>query len=228
VGRGLTLGYFRNGSLRALLRALATDTDTNILSTPSVVTLDNQEAEILVGSNVPFKTGESTSQGAPVENPFTTIERQDIGVTLKVTPQVNEGDAITLDILQQIETLTDADVAEDLITDKRSIRTSVMLEDDDILVLGGLLQDQKTRTVRKVPVLGDVPLLGALFRSTSDEVTRKNLMVFVRTRILADLADADEETRERYNRVREAQQEFDAPVRPALTRPDGPVLPPLD
>jgi len=207
VGAGLTLGYFRNGSLRAVLQALDTAGNANILSTPSIVTLDNQEAEILVGSNVPFKTGEATSAGAPVENPFTTIERQDIGVTLKVKPQVNQGDAITLDIQQTIETLTGDSTQQDVVTDKRSVQTSVMLGDDDILVLGGLMQDEHRKSERKVPILGDIPLLGALFRSTTDTVEKKNLMVFVRTRILSDFATSEQETRDRYDRVRELQIE---------------------
>ncbi|MFM7274041.1 MAG: type II secretion system protein GspD, partial [Gammaproteobacteria bacterium] len=225
VGRGLTLGYFRNGSLRALLQALETSGDSNILSTPSVVTLDNQEAEILVGSSVPFKTGEAATGSAPVDNPFTTIERQDIGVTLKVKPQINQGDAITLDILQSVETLTDSEVAEDVVTDKRKLQTSVMLQDQDIVVLGGLIQNQRTRTAQKVPLLGDIPLIGTLFRSTTDKVERRNLMVFLRTRVLTDLEAAEQETRDRYDRIRGLQQDFD---RPASARPaakDAPVLP---
>ena len=238
VGAGLTLGYFRHGSLRAVLQALDTTGNANILSMPSIVTLDNQEAEILVGSNVPFKTGEATSAGAPVENPFTTIERQDIGVTLKVKPQVNQGDAITLDIQQTIETLTDASTAQDIVTDKRSVHTSVMLGDEDILVLGGLMQDERRSSERKVPILGDIPLIGALFRSTTDTVEKKNLMVFVRTRILGDFAASEQETRDRYDRVRELQVragEDDAafsgtapgqsPVLPALPEPkSGPAV----
>lgn len=238
VGAGLTLGYFRHGSLRAVMQALDTTGNANILSMPSIVTLDNQEAEILVGSNVPFKTGEATSAGAPVENPFTTIERQDIGVTLKVKPQVNQGDAITLDIQQTIETLTDASTAQDIVTDKRSVHTSVMLGDEDILVLGGLMQDERRSSERKVPILGDIPLIGALFRSTTDTVEKKNLMVFVRTRILGDFAASEQETRDRYDRVRELQVragEDDAafsgtapgqsPVLPALPEPkSGPAV----
>jgi general secretion pathway protein D len=238
VGAGLTLGYFRHGSLRAVLQALDSTGNANILSMPSIVTLDNQEAEILVGSNVPFKTGEATSAGAPVENPFTTIERQDIGVTLKVKPQVNQGDAITLDIQQTIETLTDASTAQDIVTDKRSVHTSVMLGDEDILVLGGLMQDERRSSERKVPILGDLPLIGALFRSTTDTVEKKNLMVFVRTRILGDFAASEQETRDRYDRVRELQVragEDDAafsgtapgqsPVLPALPEPkSGPAV----
>ena len=229
VGAGLTLGYFRNGSLRAVLEALDTTGNANIVSTPSVVTLDNQEAEILVGSNVPFKTGEAVSGGAPVENPFTTIERQDIGVTLKVKPQINQGDAITLDIKQTIETLTDARTDQDVVTDKRSVQTAVMLGDDDILVLGGLMQDEHRQSEQKVPLLGDIPLLGALFRSTTHTVQKRNLMVFVRTRILGDVASSERETRERYDRIRELQSEVSSPSQglPSAGLGEPPSLPAL-
>ena len=227
VGAGLTLGYFRNGSLRAVVQALEKTGNSNILSTPSIVTLDNQEAEILVGSNVPFKTGEATSGGAPVTNPFTTIARQDIGVTLKVKPQINQGDAITLDILQTVETLTDSTAAEDVVTDKRSVHTSVMLGDQDILVLGGLTENKRVKLVSKIPFLGDLPLLGALFRSTTDKVDRRNLMVFVRTRILTDMNTAEQETRDRYNAIRELQQAPAAPLGGPLAPASAPLLPEL-
>ena len=227
VGAGLTLGYFRNGSLRAVVQALEKTGNSNILSTPSIVTLDNQEAEILVGSNVPFKTGEATSGGAPVTNPFTTIARQDIGVTLKVKPQINQGDAITLDILQTVETLTDSTAAEDVVTDKRSVHTSVMLGDQDILVLGGLTENKRVKSVSKIPFLGDLPLLGALFRSTTDKVDRRNLMVFVRTRILTDMNTAEQETRDRYNAIRELQQAPAARLGGPLAPASAPLLPEL-
>jgi general secretion pathway protein D len=205
AGNGLTLGYFRNGSLRAVVNALAAENAGNILSTPSIITLDNHEAEILVGSNVPFKTGESTGSANDTTNPFTTIEREDIGVTLRITPQINQGDAITLDILQEVETLTPSTFAEDIITDKRSIRTKVLLEDDDILVLGGLIQDETNEIVQKVPLLGDIPLLGALFRNTTEQVTKKNLMVFIHAVIMSDMQFAEQESLKRYNNLRQLQ-----------------------
>ena len=203
---------------------------------PEVLGLRPYVAKVAV--HVRLESGEATSAGAPVENPFTTIERQDIGVTLKVKPQVNQGDAITLDIQQTIETLTDASTAQDIVTDKRSVHTSVMLGDEDILVLGGLMQDERRSSERKVPILGDIPLIGALFRSTTDTVEKKNLMVFVRTRILGDFAASEQETRDRYDRVRELQVragEDDAafsgtapgqsPVLPALPEPkSGPAV----
>ena len=180
-----------------------------------------------MGSNVPFKTGEATSGGAPVTNPFTTIARQDIGVTLKVKPQINQGDAITLDILQTVETLTDSTAAEDVVTDKRSVHTSVMLGDQDILVLGGLTENKRVKSVSKIPFLGDLPLLGALFRSTTDKVERRNLMVFVRTRILTDMNTAEQETRDRYNAIRELQQAPAAPLGGPLAPASAPLLPEL-
>src|SRR5690606_11434089 len=136
--------YYRHGSLRALINALATTSQANILSTPSVLTLHNQAAQILVGSNIPVITGRATGEAASAENPFTTIQRQDIGVTLKITPQINTGDAVTLDILQEVETIADASTlalsaglenVQDIVTNKRSISTKVLIEDDTVLVL---------------------------------------------------------------------------------------------
>jgi len=148
-------------------------------------------------------------------------------VTLKVKPQINQGDAITLDILQSVETLTDSEVAEDVVTDKRKLQTSVMLQDQDIVVLGGLLQNQRTRSEQKVPILGDIPVLGALFRSTSDRVERRNLMVFLRTRVLTDVDAAEQETRERYDRIRGLQQEFNQPGAAGSRELQKPELPPF-
>ena len=185
LGRGLSLGFYNNGSLRAIIRALANENDVNILSTPSLLTLDNQEAEILVGSNVPFITGQSTSDVSSTNNPFTTIERHDIGLTLKITPKINEGDAITLDIVQEMETINDSlDIGQDIITNKRSIKTKVLVQDESILVLGGLISDERSELISKVPVLGSLPLIGGLFRTTNTETHEKNLMVFIHPVIL--------------------------------------------
>ncbi len=211
---GLTLGYYRNGSLRALINALATSSEANILSTPSILTLDNQEAQILVGSNVPMITGQATSAGAGVENPFTTIERQDIGVTLKIKPHINAGNAVTLDLLQEVETLADAanvpglgDV-RDIVTNKRSLSTKVLVQDDSVLVLGGLIRDEKQKTVRKVPLLGDMPLVGGLFRRTDETVTKSNLMIFIRPLIIDSDAVAESATRRAYDGMRSQQLKY--------------------
>lgn len=209
LGAGLSLGFYRNGSLRALAQAIANENDTNILSTPSILTLDNQEAEILVGSNVPFVTGQSTSSASSTADPFTTIERQDIGLTLKITPQINAGDAITLDILQEIETIAEATtVANDIVTNKRSIKTKVLVEDETILVLGGLISDDVQQLVNKVPLLGDIPLLGALFRSTTDQTTKRNLMVFIHPVIVDNEQVAREVTEKNYRYMKDLQEKY--------------------
>lgn len=209
LGSGLSLGFYRNGSLRALARAIANENDTNILSTPSILTLDNQQAEILVGSNVPFITGQSTSASSSTSNPFTTIERQDIGLTLKITPQINEGDAITLDILQEVETIAESTtVANDIVTNKRSIKTKVLVEDETILVLGGLVSDDVQQLVNKVPILGDIPLLGGLFSTTTDQVIKRNLMVFIHPVIVDSEKVAGNITQTKYHLMRELQEKY--------------------
>ncbi len=210
LGRGLSLGILHAGDLRALLQAVTTTVDANILSRPSIITLDNEEAEILVGQNIPLITGQSTSGAAPTENPFTTIERKDIGITLRVTPQINKGDAITLDVVQEVENISPSATAEatDVVTNKRSVKTKVLIADQDILVLGGLIDTTDQTRVRKVPLLGDVPLLGALFRRTEVQKMRRNLMVFIQPTILDDPERAEAMTRDRYELSRRQQQRF--------------------
>lgn len=208
-GQGLSLGFFRNGSLRVLAQAIANEKDANILSTPSILTLDNQEAEILVGSNVPFITGQSTGSASTTSDPFTTIERKDIGLTLKITPQINEGDAVTLDILQEIETITASTlVTNDIVTDKRSIKTKVLVEDGTILVLGGLVSDETSVIESKVPFLGDLPLIGQLFKTTTEQTIKKNLMVFIHPVIIDSDVVAENVTRKNYNLMRELQKKY--------------------
>jgi general secretion pathway protein D len=214
IGSGLSLGFFHNGSLRALLQALASQTDANILSTPSILTLDNHEAEILVGSNVPFISGQS--QGTPgsdgdggFEDPFTTIERQDIGVTLKITPQINEGDSVTLDVLQEIESISESTtVTSDIVTNKRSIKTKVLVADETILVLGGLISDETSELVNKVPILGDLPLVGTFFRSTTETIKKKNLMVFIHPVIVSSDNIAEKVSKKRYNLMKETSEKY--------------------
>ncbi len=211
LGSGLSLGFYRNGSLRALAQAIANENDANILSTPSLLTLDNQEAEILVGSNVPFITGQSTSASSSTTNPFTTIERHDIGLTLKITPQINEGDAVTLDILQEIETISEStQVENDIVTDKRSVKTKVLVEDESILVLGGLISDETQELERKVPFLGDIPLVGRLFRSTTDQTIKRNLMVFIHPVIVDSEEVAEHITKKNYNLMKELQEKYNS------------------
>ena len=204
---GLTLlggGTAGNGTRYAvLLRALASDSSTNILSTPSIVTLDNEEAEIVVGQNVPFVTGSTAS--STNTNPFQTIERQDVGLTLKVTPQINDGDTIKLDLEQEASSVI---LTSDIIgptTRKRSIKTSVLVDDGGILVLGGLIEESLNEAESKVPLLGDIPLIGRLFQSSTTNKDKQNLMVFLRPTILRDTKGSAFVTNEKYNLIRSLQ-----------------------
>ena len=211
VAPGLTLGLGRatgTDLLAALVRALSADVSTNILSTPSLVTLDNEKAEIVVGQNVPFITGSFSGTGtggANPTNPFTTIERQDVGLTLKVKPQINEGNSIKMDIEQEVSTLSPSTVGADLITNKRAIKTSVMVDDGSILVLGGLIEETLREDEQRVPLLGDIPILGWLFRYQKTSKVKTNLMVFIHPTIMKDEAIKMGLTSEKYNYIRAKQ-----------------------
>ena len=212
LASGLTIGALRQGagktSFAVLLRALASDANTNILSTPSLVTLDNQEAKIVVGQNVPFVTGQYTSTGANngVSNPFQTIERRDVGLTLKVKPQINEGDTLKMDIDQEVSSIaSSAQTTADVVTNKRSLTTTVQVKDDQTLVLGGLIDNTVRTTAEQVPLLGDIPVLGQLFRYKKTSKQKRNLMVFIHPRILRDLKLANTYTGEKYNYLRQKQ-----------------------
>ncbi|OOV87635.1 type II secretion system secretin GspD [Oceanospirillum linum] len=193
---GKVSGAFLGGSgsvdgqdLGLLVQALATTSNANLLSTPSVMTLDNEEAEFVVGQNVPFLTGTTTS--STTTNPFTTISREDVGVTLKVKPQINDDDSVRLEVLQEVSSLVASDNplatgSADRITNKRSIDTTILVSDGETIVLGGLIQDDIQESVSKVPLLGDIPLIGALFRSTQITKTKRNLLVFLRPKIIRD------------------------------------------
>ncbi|MYF50646.1 MAG: type II secretion system protein GspD [Gammaproteobacteria bacterium] len=209
LGTGLSVGQVRDGDLRTLFNALSSDSDANILSTPTIMTLDNQEASILVGSNVPFITGSESQDNG---NPFTTVQREDIGIELRVRPQVNNDEWVTLTIQQSVESIsTSAVAASDIITNKREIDTRVMVRSGSTLVLGGLVRDEAAETRRKIPVLGDIPLLGAAFRSTDTSVNKRNLMVFIRPLIIRDAPSLDRVTRAGYERVRREQRGFQSP-----------------
>lgn len=206
-GRGFTFGYFDNGNLQAVLRALQASQNTNILSTPTIVAIDNEEASLLVGQNVPFRTGQSTSTSSPTSNPFTTIERQDIGISLNVTPRINEGDSITLEIKQKTESVAPSiETASDIITNKREFITTALIKDDQTLVIGGLISDEETQVSDKVPVLGSLPLVGKLFSSKGVKHTKKNLMVFIHPVILKDDEHIRDITQTRYNFMKDLQQ----------------------
>lgn len=211
-----------------LMNALASDANTNILSTPTLVTLDNEEAEIIIGENVPFITGSFTSTGAgdSATNPFQTIQRQDVGLTLKIKPQINEGNALKLNIEQEVSSIADSVVgASDLITNKRSIKTTVMADDGAVVVLGGLIEDQVNESEQKVPFLGDIPLLGYLFRSTGTSLTKTNLMVFIHPVILRDQAVTDRYSNRKYNYLRALQAVQDADGVSLMGDARHPVLP---
>jgi len=206
-GLSLALGRFGSGGVDfgVLLSAIASDSDNNILSTPTIVTLDNQEAEIVVGQNVPFVTG--TQLSTANNNPFQTIERQDVGVSLKVKPQINEGDNIRMEIEQEVSDVSNTSVtgASDITTNLRSIKTTVLVEDGQTLVLGGLIDDQISDTHEKVPLLGDIPLLGGLFRFRTSTKSKRNLMVFLHPTILRDVETADYYSRSKYDDLRSEQ-----------------------
>jgi len=214
IGDGVSIGAgrFNSNSLNfaAIARALASDADSNILSTPNLVTLDNQEAEIVVGENVPFVTGEFSSAGGTSSsvNPFRTIERQDVGLTLRVTPQINEGNAIKLDIEQEISGVVPSSTgASDLTTSKRSIKTAVMIEDGQTIVLGGLIDDTLQQTHQSVPILGDIPVVGRLFRFDRTEKRKRSLMIFLRPAIIKDAAVLSQITDGKYSYIRAQQLE---------------------
>lgn len=206
---GFTYGYLKDGNLIGALRALTTKNKTNIMSTPTIVALDNEEASLLVGQNVPFITGSSTSSGATTANPFQTIQREDIGITLNVTPRINQGDSITLEIEQTTENVSTNTVsgAADLVTEKTEIKTSALIRDGQTLVLGGLVREDDVKSKTQVPILGNIPLLGRLFRSSSITKRKNNLMVFIRPTILKDQLQINGLTAQRYAFMREKQMQ---------------------
>jgi general secretion pathway protein D len=214
-----------------VLNAIASDANSNILSTPTLVTLDNEEAEIIVGENVPFLTGSFTSTGASdgATNPFQTIERSDVGLTLKIKPQINEGDAMRLEIEQEISSIAPSVAgASDLITKKRSIKTTVMVDDSEMVVLGGLIEERIGEDIQKVPLLGDIPFLGELFTSRTSDITRANLMVFIHPVILRDGTMTRQYTNSKYNSIRSLQLGQDEDGVNLLPNKNHPVLPPME
>jgi general secretion pathway protein D len=241
VPSGLTLGVGRlvdSGiSWAALLRALQATGNTNIISTPSVVTLDNEEAEVKVAQEVPIVTGSYTNQGISSGtgqvNPFQTINREEVGIILKITPQINDGGSVVLKISQEVSDVAASSqqvlaASQGLITNKRQITTNVLAEDGGIIVLGGLLQDQAIETKSQVPFLGSIPILGELFKTREVQRKKTNLMFFVRPRILRDGVDAAIETNAKYNYLRKQQvQEFGTHV-PLMIGEKQPALPPLE
>lgn len=234
IGSGFSLGALtEDGSgneFGALLRAVASDAENNILSTPSLVTMDNQEAEILVGENVPFVTGQFTGDAVGDEagrSPFQTIEREDVGISLAITPQINEGDTVQLEIEQEVSDLAGAAQAADLVTNTREIRTTVVVEDQQTLVLGGLIDEAVRSTREQVPLLGRIPVLGRLFRYDTTDTVERTLMVFLQPTILRDAAAGNRITQDPYAamRARQRQQQEDSR---ALGADNLPALPELE
>jgi general secretion pathway protein D len=233
IAQGLTLGIGSisdtGTSWASILTALRGDAGTNIVSTPTIVTLDNEEAEIRVGQEVPFLTGQFTNTGAAAGsvNPFQTIQREEVGTSLKITPQINEGTGVKLVIEQETSSLDLSTQAADLVTNSRVITTSVFVEDGAILVLGGLIDDQLRQNEQRVPGLGRIPGLGWLFRARRTDRERSNLMVFIRPTILRDPEDAAFQTNSKYNDIRAIQRRL-AEDRIRLMREEQhPELPPL-
>ena len=235
LGEGFNIGLIRNFggtyALAAIARALQSQANTNIVSTPNLITLDNEEAKIVVGSNVPFITGQFTNTGTATTNPFQTIERKDVGITLRIRPQVGEGGTVRMTIYQESSSVS-KDTAPGTsnagpTTNKRQIETNVVIDDGGIVVLGGLIEDSYTQEQSKVPLLGDLPGIGALFRSESRTKTRTNLMVFLRPVVLRDSAAGERLTLDRYDIIRARQEAAQPAASPVLPVGPGPVLPPL-
>jgi general secretion pathway protein D len=233
LGEGLNVGIVRNFfgtyGLAAIARVLQSQTNTNIVSTPNLITLDNEEAKIVVGQNVPFITGQFTSTGTGTTNPFQTIERKDVGITLRIKPQVGEGNTVRMVIFQESSSVASSTAVgtgnSGPTTNKRSIESTVTVDDGSILVLGGLIEDSFTENKSKVPLLGDIPYVGALFRSESRTKKRTNLMVFLRPVVMRDAATATKLTLDRYDLIRASQST--AQPEPSIVMPieSAPILP---
>ncbi len=203
---GLLLGgATQSGDVKLgiVIQAVESNSNTNLLSTPSIMTLDNEEAEIIVGENVPFITG--TSLSGNNDNPFQTIERQDVGLTLRVTPQINDGNVVRLQVEQEVSNVNPQAIpgSADISTQKRSIKSVILANDKEIIVFGGLVKDNSSDVVKKVPLLGDIPLIGALFRATSTEISKTNLLLFLQPTIIRTDEDAKVVSSDKYEQMRE-------------------------
>jgi general secretion pathway protein D len=212
-----------------LLRALRADTNTNIIATPSVVTMDNQEAEIKIAQEVPFITGSFTQTGTDATNPFQTIQREEVGNILKITPQISEGETVILKIEQEASSLAPTpEGSVDLVTNKRTITTNVLVDNGGIIVLGGLIRDELLDSEQRVPFLGAIPLIGELFKVRNTQKRKTNFMVFIRPKILRDGIQTAIETNSKYNMLREMRLKLHGGKAPLLPFEKGPALPPAD
>lgn len=205
---GQGLGFFGNSNgvdFAGLINFFQGSAEANVLSTPSLLTTDNNEAEISIGQNVPFVTGSFTTSSGDSTDPFQTIEREDVGISLKVTPQINEGDTVNLEIQQEVSSISNSSQASDVITNERKISTKVIAQDGETIILGGLISNEVRQDEQKVPFLGDIPLLGGLFRNDSTTSSKQNLMVFLRATILRSNKAMAGATGEKYRYIRDQQ-----------------------
>jgi general secretion pathway protein D len=221
---GLIAGIVKNG-WGAVVQAVSTDTNSNILATPHLTTMDNEEAFFIVGQEVPIITG--TSTGSNNSNPFQTVERQEVGIKLKVTPQINEGDAVQLTIEQEVSSVSGA-TSVDISINKREIKTTVIVDDGGTIVLGGLIDEDVQESVSKIPLLGDIPIIGHLFKTTSTSKRKRNLMVFIKPTIVRDGVTMNEISHKKYNYIRAQQLHRQSQGIPLMPFKEGPSLPAWD
>lgn len=217
AGTSLVLGDYKEGSdgsrklYGAMIQALKENTKSNLLSTPSIVTMDNEEAYIVVGENVPFVTGSVSTSSAGTANPYTTIERKDVGVTLKVVPHIGEGGSVRLEVEQEVSDVkANKGQASDLVTSKRALKTSILAEHGQTIVLGGLISDNTSYLRQAVPGLGAIPGLGRLFRSDGKSNKKRNLLVFIHPTIIGNSNESRRLTQQRYNQLYSLQLALDA------------------
>jgi general secretion pathway protein D len=238
VGRGINVGVVRGQvtipgvgtvtNIAMLARALATDADANILSTPHLLTLDNEEAKIVIGQNVPFITGQYAQTGSSTTaTPFQTIERQDVGLTLRIKPQISEGGTVRMQVFQEASSVRNDTNPAGIVTDKRAIQSTVLVDDGQIIAIGGLMQDDVRTSVEKVPLLGDIPGLGLLFRYETRTQSKTNLVVFLRPVVLRDAVTFSKMSADRYRDMLEEQKASKPPANPVLPEYPPPELPPL-
>jgi general secretion pathway protein D len=220
---GLIAGIIQDG-WGAVIQAVSTDTNSNVLATPHLTTMDNEEAYFIVGQEVPILTGTTTSSSSDTSNPFQTVDRQEVGIKLQVTPQINEGDAVQLLIQQEVSSVSGA-TSVDISINKREIRTSVIVDDGGTIVLGGLIDEDVQESESKVPILGDIPYLGQLFRSTSTSTRKRNLMIFLRPTIIRDGITANEISKRKYNYIRAEQLKRHSEGVALMPEADLPMLP---
>ncbi|GGD76899.1 type II secretion system protein GspD [Lacimicrobium alkaliphilum] len=221
---GAMYGVVKDG-WGAVVQAVSTDTNSNVLATPHLTTMDNEEAFFIVGQEVPIITGSST--GSNNENPFQTVDRQEVGIKLKVTPQINEGNAVQLLIEQEVSSVSGT-TGVDISINKREIKTTVIVDDGGTVVLGGLIDEDIQESVSKVPLLGDIPLLGHLFKSTSSSKRKRNLMVFIRPTIIREGVTMNQISHQKYNFMRAEQLKRQADGVPLMPFAETPVLPEWD